>query len=239
MTSDSVDDPDLHGDETVFAIDNVPLELPIAGAGTRVLAGFLDYLLVLLGVILWGLACIALYVTLSMGGWAVGLFLAGLFVIEYGYFAISEAVSGGRTFGKWALDMEVVMRHGGRPSTSALLLRNAVRFVDLWVGVPLMASDTLARRLGDRLGGTLVVQRPGSAQETVVPRVPRGWGAREVALVESFLHRAAEFEPATRDRIAGRLLAWIHRDDPEMLAGADAAQARTDILRRALGVESA
>jgi uncharacterized RDD family membrane protein YckC len=239
LTSDSADDPALHGAETVFAIDNVPLELPIAGAGTRVLAGFLDYLLVLLGVILWGVACIALYVTLSMGGWAVGLFLVGLFVIEYGYFAISEAVTGGRTFGKWALDMEVVMRHGGRASTGALLLRNAVRFVDLWLGVPLMASDALSRRLGDRIAGTLVVQRPGTAHETIVPRVPRGWGAREVALIESFLHRAAEFDPQTRERIAGRLLAWIHRDDPDLLAGADTGQERAAILRRALGVEGA
>jgi uncharacterized RDD family membrane protein YckC len=232
-----VQDPTPHGSETVFGIDNVPLELPIAGAGTRVLAGFLDYLLVLLAVILWGGACVAIYVTLKIGAWAFGLFLLGLFVIEYGYFAISEAVSGGRTFGKWALDMEVVMRHGGRPSTGALLLRNAVRFVDLWVGVPLMASDALARRLGDRLAGTLVVQRPAAVQETIVPRVPRGWGAREVALLESFLHRAPEFEPDTRERIAGRLLAWIHRDDPALLDGADVAQGRAALLRRVLGVE--
>jgi uncharacterized RDD family membrane protein YckC len=232
-----VHDPAPRGSETVYGIDNVPLELPIAGAGTRVLAGFLDYLLVLLGVLLWGAACLALHLTLKLGGWALGLFFLGLFVIEYGYFAISEAVSGGRTFGKWALDMEVVMHHGGRPSTGALLLRNTVRFVDLWVGVPLMATDALARRVGDRIAGTLVVQRRGEVQETIVPRVPRGWGAREVALLESFLHRAPEFEPDTRERIAGRLLAWIQRDDPALLAGGDAAQGRAALLRRVLGIE--
>jgi uncharacterized RDD family membrane protein YckC len=225
--------------ETVLGIDNVPLELPIAGAGTRLLAGFLDYLLVLLGVIVWGMACIALYAGLSIGAWAAGLFMAGFFVLEYGYFAISEAASGGRTFGKWVLDLQVVMRHGGRAPTGALLLRNAVRFVDLWLGVPLMAADPLSRRVGDRIAGTLVVQRPGAARETVVPRIPRGWGAREVALVESFLQRAAELDLLTRDRIAGRLLAWIHRDDPALLAGADPSRDRTDLLRRALGVETA
>ena len=39
-------DPRGPSEATVLALDNVPLELPIAGAGTRALAAFLDYLLV-------------------------------------------------------------------------------------------------------------------------------------------------------------------------------------------------
>jgi len=31
--------------ETVLGLDNVPLDLPVAGVGPRVLAAFLDYLL--------------------------------------------------------------------------------------------------------------------------------------------------------------------------------------------------
>ena len=39
--------------ETVLGLDNVPLDLPLAGVGSRVLAAFLDYLLQFVVQIVW------------------------------------------------------------------------------------------------------------------------------------------------------------------------------------------
>jgi hypothetical protein len=158
----------------------------------------------------------------------------GMFVLEYGYFAGVEAATGGRSVGKAALGLRVVSRDGGRASIGALLLRNMVRLVDLLVGVWFMMLDPLARRLGDRLAGTLVVHARARAADVAVGRIPAGWGAREVSVVASLLRRAGDMEPALTARLAGDLLACIERDDPVLLAEVPAGLDPVDRLRRAV-----
>lgn len=217
---------------TVLALDNVPLELPIAGAGSRALAAFLDYLLVGVLVLVWSALCVAgTLVRPGTGWWMLAVFLIGFFLIEYGYFAGVEVARQGQTFGKWALGLRVVAREGGRAGTSALLIRNAVRTIDLVVGVPLMAADPLARRLGDRLAGTLVLHTHLPAREVVLGRTPRGWSAEEAALLESFLRRASELEAGRAERLAGQLLDCIEHDDPELSSRIDRGAAPIDVLR--------
>jgi uncharacterized RDD family membrane protein YckC len=222
-------------EDRVLALDNVPLELPIAGAGSRALAAFLDYLLVGIASIVCVVAVVALgnWAELSFG-WGFALAVVGLFLLDYGYFAGTEVATGGRTFGKWALDLRVTTRQGGRPSASALLVRNAVRTVDLLVGVPLMVADPLARRLGDRLAGTVVLHGRRREAEPVLARVPRSWGGPEVALLETFLARAPDLEPHRSEALARRFLDWIARDDPEILAGAAPEVDPLSRLRRAV-----
>jgi hypothetical protein len=160
------------------------------------------------------------------------MFLLGFFVIEYGYFAGVEIAREGQTFGKWALGLRVVTREGARPGTAALLLRNAVRSVDLIVGVPLMATDALARRLGDRLAGTLVVHTHSPARESVARRTPRGWDVQDAALIEMFLRRAHDMEASRAERLAGQLLDTIQADDPEFALRIDRARGSVDALRQ-------
>jgi uncharacterized RDD family membrane protein YckC len=141
--------------ESILGLDNIRLELPIAGVGSRTLAGFLDYLalfaLVILWLIVWGVFFA------GAGGWAVAVAAAGVFLLEWGYFAVSEIASGGRTLGKRAVKLRVITAEGGTPRPGALLARNLVRSIDLLFGIPLMAIDPMSRRLGDRLAGTLGV----------------------------------------------------------------------------------
>ena len=223
--------------EILFALDNIPLDLPVARAASRVLSGFLDYLVMIVLALLWILAVTFLQRLFDLRvTWVIVLFIFGYFLLEYGYFAVVEVATGGRSFGKWAMGLAVVTRRGGRPATTALLLRNAVRSVDLLVGIPLMLLDPLARRLGDRLAGTLVVHVRRS-DEWVLHRVPRGWGARELAVLESFLRRAPDLEPERSQRMAHRLLACIERDDPELLRGAQAGGDPIERLRQALSAE--
>lgn len=224
-------------DETVLAMDNIPLALPVAGVGSRALAATLDYLLVGMLAVVWIFGSIYVGNRLEGrigGGWAFAIVILGFFVLEYGYFAGVEAYTGGRSFGKWALDLRVVSRDGGRASVGALLLRNMVRLIDTLVGVWFMLLDPLSRRLGDRLAGTLVVHTRAQEREIVVGRIPAGWGAREVAVVESLLRRADGMDPVRARTLARELLSCIERDDPSLLAAAPPDVDPLARLRRAV-----
>ena len=119
------------------------------------------------------------------------------------------------------MGLRVVTREAARPGTSAFLIRNAVRTVDLVTGIPLMATDPLARRLGDRLAGTLVVHLQASPRDEALHRTPQGWNAHEAAVLESFLWRAPDMEAFRAERLARRLLECIQHDDPALGAEID------------------
>lgn len=213
---------DRAGDETVLAMDNIPLTLPVAGVGSRALAATLDYLLVAILAFLWLFGAVlagSRFEGRLGGAWALAIVIIGLFLLEYGYFVGVEVLTGGRSFGKWALALQVVSRDGGRASVGSLFLRNVVRTLDMLVGVWFMLLDPLSRRLGDRLAGTLVVHTRAQEREVLVARIPSGWGAREVAVVESLLRRADGMEPGRARLLASDLLSCIERDDPSLLAG--------------------
>lgn len=227
--------------ETVLGIDNIPLDLPVAGLGSRTLAGMIDYLALGVGMLLLG--SIALGVGAAAGAADVTLVILviGFFLLHWGYFAAFEIAMGGRTPGKAAVGLRTVHRAGGAAGKGALVVRNLLRTVDLMVGAPLMALDPLARRLGDHVAGTLVVHvRPAPARP-VLGRVPPGWTAREVALAESLLARASDLDGDRAERLARRMLSWIERDAPEMLAAAGdpatLATAPVEALRRVLAAD--
>lgn len=224
-------------DPTVLAMDNIPLALPVAGVGSRALAASLDYILVGVLGIVWVVAAVYLGPRLQhwlSASWTFAVFIVGFFVLEHGYFAGVEAFTGGRSFGKWAFDLRVVSRDGGRATAGALVLRNMVRLIDLAVGVWFMILDPLARRLGDRLAGTLVVHTRALDEGTVVVRIPAGWGPREVSVVESLLRRADEMDPTRARSLARDLLACIERDDPALLAEVPSDPDPVRRLRRAV-----
>jgi uncharacterized RDD family membrane protein YckC len=222
--------------ESILGLDNIRLDLPVAGLGSRSLAAFLDYLGLIVLMVLWVLLSILLGGLAP--GWVPVFLLGGLFLLHWGYFAGMEIAMGGRTLGKRALQLRVVTAEGGTPGASALLIRNLVRTIDLVAGVPLMAIDPLSRRLGDRLGGTLVVHDRPPEVGPVLGRVPPGWGARELAFVESFLARAGALEDRELVRqMAERILDRIRRDAPELLAGIDTGADPVAAIRQALQVE--
>jgi uncharacterized RDD family membrane protein YckC len=230
--------PELE-EETVLGIDNIPLDLPIAGVASRSLAAALDYLVVTALLMIWVFGSLALLGAshVESGWWVVVVVVFGSFLIYWGYFSISELATHGRTLGKMALGLRVETRDGGTPGSGALLVRNLVRSIDLLVGVLMMAADPLARRLGDRLAGTLVVHDERRDAGPLLGRVPSGWGPREVAVAEAFLARSASLEPAQARHLARRLLAAIERDAPELAAEVAGLEDEPVLaLRRALWV---
>lgn len=224
--------------ESILGLDNIRLDLPIASLGSRSLSAFLDYLVLGLILIVWmflgGMAAALLEST-----WALAAVLAGVFLLDWGYFAGLEIALGGRTLGKKVLGLRVVTAEGGTPGPAALLIRNLVRSLDILIGVVLIAIDPLSRRLGDRLAGTLVVHDRRPEALPVLGRVPPGWGPRELAAVESFLARADALEDRTLSwQLADRILDRIRRDAPELLADVDTRSDPVAAIRQALRVEA-
>jgi uncharacterized RDD family membrane protein YckC len=231
------DDPHGAAPE-VLGLDNVRLQLPIAGLGNRVLAAFIDHFLVGLVTIVVFFALMMVGAALDGGAWIIGLLTLVMFLLTWGAFAAMEIAMGGQTPGKRALELRVVANNGGTASTGALIVRNLLRVVDLWIGIVLMAVDPRARRLGDRLAGTIVVHERKPVPRLIVGRVPAGWGDAERALVENFVERAPSLEPDRAHAIAHRILAWIRRDDPSLLVGDDPTKDPLVRVRLAFRVES-
>lgn len=196
----------------ILGLDNVRLDLPIAGVGSRTLAAFLDYLLLLALMALWWTGGLVTAGLVGMGqGWLLALIMLGSFLIQWSYFAVLETVMKGQTPGKNLLGIRVVSIHGGRSSLSAILVRNLIRAIDLVLGLPCMAVDRQSRRLGDLAAGTLVIHQraPGLGEEIHLGRQPPGWSAREIVVVESFLRRAPRMAPEQAQDLAEKLLGWI------------------------------
>ena len=93
---------------TVLALDNVPVELPLARVGSRVLAGVLDYLLLAVVATAWSVVIFFLARGLGLRpGWGIAAWLLGMFALDYGYFALQEILGGGRTVGKRVFGLRV------------------------------------------------------------------------------------------------------------------------------------
>jgi len=226
---------------TVFGLDNVRLDLPIAGIGSRTLAASIDHLLLFFLQVVWFFGGLALGGLLELGGWGIGILVLGLFFLQWGYFALFEIFLDGQTPGKLAVGLRTVAAHGGRATAAAFIVRNFLRTFDVFIGLPIMAVDRRSRRLGDSVAGTLVVHDREGPEEVELGRHPPSWGSREVAVVESFLRRAPWMEPQRAEQLGARLLRWIRRQEPEFweqAVGGDetAAGDRVALLRKALGV---
>ncbi len=204
---------------SILGLDNVSLDLHLAGLGTRSLAIFFDSIVITFLMITWWLLIATLtdFAADATSPWLWAVGLLGMFFLQWGYFSAFEILMDGKTPGKAVMSIQTVSHLGGRPSVGAILIRNLLRSVDYLFGVFFMAIDPQSRRLGDMLASTLVVHReaPSAADLFRLGRVPEFWTAREVLVVESFLRRAVRMESSVAQELAGRLVDWIERKDPE------------------------
>ena len=222
----------VHSEEAILGLDNVALELPIAHIGSRILAAFADYLLLFVTLVVALVLFLILVPSFSffdedvgMWGFAVALFL--LVALHWMYFIFFEIVMDGYSPGKRLAGIRVVSRDGGKVGGGAIVLRSLVREIDIMVGILFMALDPLARRVGDRLGGTLVIHdKPVEA--VALGSLPRGWGAREAQVVEALLARRDEMDRVRAHALATRLLRLIEHCDPHFLGQRTVTHPTTD-----------
>lgn len=216
--------------------EGVDLGLELGTGGARAGAFLLDAIM-MIGV----LAVVSLVLFLldreDRGGIATLIWLLGFFALRNGWFILFEMGGRAATPGKRIMELRVVARDGGRLTGGAVIARNAMREVEvflplsflgaqaaegttsaflsifalLWTGIflffPLMNRDRL--RIGDLLAGTWVIQ-------TMKPTLGLALG-RSAAVTErrtfseAALSLYGEYELQTLEEV-------LRRDDPAAIA---------------------
>ncbi len=172
--------------------EGVDLRVRLADGGERLGALLLD-----LGLMLVGLVA----AVLLLGHLAAGLGLLAAFLVRNCYFLWFEMGPRAATPGKRALGLRVASRAGGRLSADAVLARNLMREIELFLPLTLLAAGHVLGglatlfallwslcfalfalfnadrlRVGDLVAGTWVVAvpRPGLAPDLAARAAPAG-----------------------------------------------------------------
>jgi uncharacterized RDD family membrane protein YckC len=213
--------------------EQIALELPIAGIGSRSLAIAIDTVLqvVLFLASLLALGFVGRGMSLGLGGLRLTRFLEPygpavivlfLFGLYWGYFAFFEIIWKGQTPGKRAVRIRVIKESGRPINAYEAIGRNLVRVIDLLpgmyaVGITCMMLNRHSQRLGDYVAGTVVVHdarsdvaQPdwsgeGNASNPDVAQLTSG----DLVLIETYLQRRLELEPEVRDRTAHQIASRI------------------------------
>ena len=211
--------------------EQIALEFPLAGIGSRFLAIFIDSLLQI--IFFFVVILIAAFTVSALQDfWASLNSLSGFvgaivfflvpFCLYWGYYAIFEIIWRGQTPGKRVAGIRVI-HQTGRPMTSVEAIgRNLMRGIDFLptmyaIGLITMICNKENKRLGDFVAGTIVVH------DKNIENVHAGWSnkanvvsaapeitrltSEELVLIETFLGRRYELEynvrTATAQQIAG------------------------------------
>lgn len=173
--------------QEVRSAEQVALHFPIAGPGTRILAYAADAVVL---AILQITLLVVLFLTTSLaqtfseivqplidqarggrpdetamtaGMLIIALLIITQLVVEWGYFVVSERLTGGRSIGKRMVGLRVIGQDGLPITLRASLVRNLLRAVDVLpgsyvVGLVAIVVSPKGQRLGDLAAGTIVVR---------------------------------------------------------------------------------
>ena len=231
----SARDLDLRQHHGIETPEHVDVQFELAGVGSRLAAGLLDLLLLFLGLLALWIGGGAIIGSVSsapgMRGWLSAGMIILTFCFLWGYFTLFEALNGGRTPGKQALGIRVVMDTGRSITPSAAVVRNLVRFIDCYFPVPFapalisMFLHPSNKRPGDMAAGTIVVRdhptdwslgAPLPTEETVAEPLEAGppeLAEEEFRLLDRFLGRINDLTPEVQVRITTDL---VRRFEPRI-----------------------
>jgi uncharacterized RDD family membrane protein YckC len=220
---------------TIDTPEGVPLELTLAGVGSRCAAALIDY--VFQFVILIALALV-LGVGAGLGpggsGLATAAYVLGFFLVFWGYDVAFEVLNSGRTPGK-ALNGLRVVRESGAPVTfGTSAVRNVIRIIDILPGTYIVGMTSILatrrnQRLGDLAAGTLVLREPRSLppELRLSPSVQApAWDtsavtSQELDTVAAFLARRGALDAGARIQIAAELAGRLRPRVGGAIAGED------------------
>ncbi len=215
----------MEGEIRITTPESVHITFEAAGIGSRFAALMVDTAiqLVLFLTLLVSLFGAGITMEGMVGGilsWYTALLIILSFVIFMGYFIFFEMVFHGRTPGKAMMKIRVIQSSGQPVSFMGSALRNIFRLADFFpgfygTGILVMFISPESRRIGDYLGGTVVVRDygikspffidPGSegAEGTVNPYP---LDEAEYRLLKEFMQRRQELVLEKREQI-GREMA--------------------------------
>jgi uncharacterized RDD family membrane protein YckC len=210
---------------TIETPEQIALEFPLAGIGSRGLALCVDTVIQLLAALVMVIV-LALTVPDLERTWKSArnweLAIAGLlfFCLYWGYFAAFEVLWTGQTPGKRQSKIRVISASGRPITTFEGIGRNLMRAIDSLglyaVGCIVCAIDRKNRRLGDMVAGTVVVHEVEEVsvsywygQERQTPAaasLPASvLTAQEFQLIETFLSRRLDIPNLQRLQSAQKI----------------------------------
>lgn len=247
----------------ILTPEGVELRVELAERGERAGAFLIDALFISGAVI--GIIVASIFLIQVLRGYALAIGLIAFFVIRTFYFSFFELAWRGRTPGKRLLGIRVIDRTGGPLRPSSIMVRNLMREIEvflplsvmmlpqesgqqglvrllltIWIGIfalmPLFNRQGL--RLGDMVGGTLVVAAPKAAllpdlvehavsavgpvatirpaavveKYTFAPEQLGFYGIYELQTLEAVLRRNDPNAASTRREIAERIrkkIGWV------------------------------
>jgi uncharacterized RDD family membrane protein YckC len=231
VQSDHLQDDQLQIDTP----EQIALELPLAGIGSRFLGLVIDtliqfvlYIIVAFAVgfsaALAGAGGIGRYLRWIPVSWAPAIAILFVFSVYWGYFAFFEIIWKGQTPGKRLAKIRVIKESGRPINAYEAIARNLLRAIDglpgmYGVGIVCMMLNSQNRRLGDYVAGTVVVH--DKRTEEVKP----DWNtvmepaaanpqlslvtSEELALIETYLHRRVDMDLILRDQVAYKIASRI------------------------------
>ncbi|MBS1850383.1 MAG: RDD family protein [Acidobacteria bacterium] len=210
--------------------EQIALELPLAGIGSRFFALALDSLLQFVAVV-------ALFIVLALtsselrylGLGSLGPVAAIVvpFCIYWGYFAFFEILWKGQTPGKRYAGIRVIKQSGRPMNAIEAIGRNLMRGIDIVpgiysVGLVCMMCNQQHKRLGDFVAGTVVVHdkaidsvnsswtaAPPAAAASATQAETTKLTTDELVLIETYLSRRYEIDPTIRFATAQRIVALV------------------------------
>jgi len=219
--------------------ERVPLHFGLASIGNRFLACAIDHaiqgvalaVLVISAVIVSSISFLEQTIT-SAPKWVVAVLIILVFLVFAGYFTFFEWIWSGQTPGKRWLKLRVI-REDGRPITFwEASVRNLLRPLDMFpmgsysIGLVAVFASTRDQRIGDMVGGTVVVrEREAEAPDFVNvfatpvsdPAMRRSFipvdftasisslTESEIQVVETFLRRRWDLNDMVRQWMAWRV----------------------------------
>ncbi len=219
---------------TIETPEQIALEFPLAGVGSRGLALCIDTLIQVIVALIVAVIVMLTLPDLSRTwvgakNWVTAIAGFLLFCLYWGYFAAFEILWNGQTPGKRQAKIRVISASGRPITTFEGIARNIMRAIDSLglyaVGCISSAIDKRNRRLGDMVAGTVVVHeveeqsvsywysQEKSAYVPAVNQPVTALTAQEFQLIEAFLARRLDIPNLQRlqsaqtiaDRIGTRL----------------------------------
>jgi uncharacterized RDD family membrane protein YckC len=170
--------------------EGVSLSLVLAGVGSRGAAYLIDFAVQTVIDLAVYAALSATVSSQTSSFVAGGIYALVYFVVTFGYFVLFETFDSGRSLGKRALGIKVTRLDGSGVTFKASLVRNLLRVLYVFplfylVDGALIIGSTRNQRLGDFLGGTLVVRERQGATAPLPAGAwqdPRAWSAYQAPM---------------------------------------------------------
>ena len=135
---------------TFITPEGVDLRLELGSAGSRAAAFMIDMIIMVVALVALTLGLLYLFsATTNPGGSGAGeiiaiLWLIGFFVLRNGWFSLFEMGSRGAPPGKRIIGLRVVARDGARLTGAAVIARNAMREIEVFLPLSFLAAQTAA-----------------------------------------------------------------------------------------------